>query len=65
MLGYIYKSILKLDVKNTIDNYCWLKIHLTCKSSSNGKMKFTKEEVYGYVGTIFIFLFIRVFTYGI
>lgn len=58
MLGFIYKSILKLDFKNTIESYFWLKIHLTCKSSSSGKMKLTNEEIYGYLGTIFILYFI-------
>ena len=59
MLGYIYKCILNLDINGTIDNYYWLKIHLTSKSSSNGKMKFMKEELYGYVGTILIIIFIK------
>lgn len=58
MLGYIYKCILTFDYENFIDNYYWLKIHLTSKSSSSGKMNFTKEEFYGYLGTILIITFL-------
>ncbi|MBA7627100.1 hypothetical protein ES703_34562 [subsurface metagenome] len=73
MLGNMYLNFLKGDIKNAIDSYYWIRIHVTYKSKL---VKYTKSPfwqrmkmntivIFGILFTVFLLCMISLFIHTI